>query len=72
MSATGWTTRDGPGRSVINAASRSQMPSWRSAAASSITPPSEVSRPPSEAAVSFLRPIAGKRNGSVVLSHMAG
>jgi hypothetical protein len=32
--------------------------------ATSITPPSEVRRPPSNAAASFLRPTAGKQNGS--------
>jgi hypothetical protein len=34
--------------------------------------PSEVSRPPSKAAVTFLRPTAGKPNGSIVSSDMAG
>src|SRR4051794_34275387 len=37
-----------------------------------ITPPSEVRRPPSKAAVTFLRPTAGNQNGSIVSSCMAG
>jgi len=37
-----------------------------------ITPPSEESRPPSKAAVTFLRPMAGKQNGSKLSSVMAG
>jgi hypothetical protein len=47
-------------------------PIHRSAAARSITPPSEVRRPPSNAALTFLRPTSGKLNGSVVSSCMAG
>src|SRR5205823_11984522 len=39
------------------------MPSRRSAWASSMTPPSELIRPPSKAAVIFLRRTAGKQNG---------
>ena len=38
----------------------------------SIRPPSEVRRPPSKAAVTFLRPTAGKHNGGNVSSVMAG
>ncbi|MEO5756027.1 MAG: hypothetical protein ABIQ51_04135, partial [Mesorhizobium sp.] len=37
-----------------------------------MTPPSEVIRPPSNAAVIFLRPTAGNENGSNVSSVMAG
>ncbi|WP_165848654.1 hypothetical protein [Mesorhizobium delmotii] len=37
----------------------------------SMTPPSEVMRPPSNAAVIFLRPMAGKESGSNVSSAMA-
>ena len=48
------------------------MPSRRSAWASSITPPSEVIRPPSKAAVIFLRWTAGKENGRRLSSVMAG
>ena len=44
----------------------------RSAAARSITPPSEVMRPPSNAAVTFLRRTAGKPKLSIVSSCMAG
>jgi hypothetical protein len=44
----------------------------RSAAANNITPPSEVMRPPSNAAVTFLRATAGKLNYSTVSSDMAG
>ena len=40
--------------------------------ASSITPPSEVMRPPSNAAVTFLRSTAGKLRGSRLSSTMAG
>ena len=48
------------------------MPSRRSAWASSMTPPSEVIRPPSKAAVTFLRSMAGNENGSRLSSLMAG
>jgi hypothetical protein len=41
-------------------------------AASSITPPSDVMRPPSNAAVTFLRYTDGSENGSRVSSTMAG
>ena len=58
-------------RSAISAASFAQIPSRRSAAANSITPPSEVIRPPSKAAVTFLRATAGKVKGSSVSSVMA-
>jgi hypothetical protein len=57
---------------VINGASRSAMPSSFSTAASSITPPSEVMRPPSKAAVTFLRSTVGKLKGSRLSSSMAG
>src|SRR6266851_7796623 len=56
----------------IARASRSAMPSRRSAWASSITPPSEVIRPPSKAAAIFLRRTAGKQNGRRLSSVMAG
>ena len=42
------------------------------AAAKSMTPPSEVMRPPSNAAVIFLQPTAGIESGSNVSSVMAG
>jgi len=58
--------------SAINLASRSAMPIRRSAAANSSTPPSEVRRPPSNAAVNFFRWMAGKPNGSIVSTDMAG
>src|SRR3954462_10668290 len=48
------------------------MPSRRSAWASNITPPSELIRPPSKAAVIFLRQTAGKQNGRRLSSVMAG
>ena len=48
------------------------MPIRRAAAARSITPPSDDSRPPSKAAVIFLPPTAGKVKGSIVTSVMAG
>jgi hypothetical protein len=50
----------------ITTASWSAMPSRRSASARSITPPSEVIRPPSKVALTFLRAIAGKPKGSRV------
>src|SRR5271156_5161283 len=43
--------------------SRLATPSRRSAIANSITPPSEVRRPPSKAAVTFLARMAGNENG---------
>ena len=45
--------------------------SRRSASARSITPASDVSRPPSNAAVTFLRQTAGNENGKIVSSVMA-
>src|SRR3954469_22172050 len=48
------------------------MPSRCSAWASNITPPSELIRPPSKAAVIFLRQTAGKQNGRRLSSVMAG
>jgi len=48
------------------------MPMRRSAAPSSITPPSELIRPPSNAATTFLRQTAGKPKGGTVSSDMAG
>ena len=57
--------------SGIAAASMLAMPSRRSASASSITPPSEVIGPPSNATVTFLRPMAGSANGGLVSSIMA-
>ena len=56
----------------ISRASLSAIPNCRSTALSSMTPPSDVMRPPSKAAVSFLRPMAGKWNGKVVPTGMAG
>src|SRR5512132_2636811 len=50
----------------ITAARWSAMPSRRSASARSITPPSEVIRPPSKVALAFLRAIAGRSKGSRV------
>jgi hypothetical protein len=42
----------------------------RSAKARSMTPPSDVRRPPSNAAVIFLRPTAGNEKGRTVVSFM--
>jgi hypothetical protein len=64
--------RPGSRPSGIARASRSAMPSRRSAWASSMTPPSELRRAPSKPAVSFLRSTAGNENGSRVSSVMAG
>jgi hypothetical protein len=52
-------------------ASRSAIPKRRSAIDSSITPPSEDSRPPSNAAVTFLPSTAGNEKSGIVLSVMA-
>ncbi len=45
---------------------------WSEVWASSMTPPSELSRPPSKAVVTFLRSTAGNENGSRLSSIMAG
>lgn len=57
------------GREQANLSARCRR---RSAAASSMTLPSEEMRPPSNAAVIFLRPTAGNENGKNVSSVMAG
>src|SRR5947199_4605780 len=49
----------------------SATPTRRSAMARSMTPPLDVSRPPSKAAVIFLREAAGNENGRIVSSVMA-
>jgi hypothetical protein len=72
MSASRWVTRAGSRLSAISAASLSAMPIRRSASANSITPPSELMRPPSNAAVTFLRCTDGSANGSRLSSVMAG
>jgi hypothetical protein len=55
MSSSEWITGEGLRRSAIQPASRAQIGNSRSACASSKTPPSEVNRPQSKAAVtSFL------------------
>lgn len=72
MSAMACFTRAGSRGSWIAAASLSASCRRRSAVARSMTPPSEVMRPPSKAAVIFLRPMAGNENGSNVSSVMAG
>ncbi len=71
MSANGCVTRLASRPSGITAASLAATPSRCSASASSITPPPEVIRPPSNAAVTFLRPTAGNVNGRDVSSVMA-
>jgi hypothetical protein len=58
--------------SAINPASLVAIPKRRSTTPSSRPPPSEVMRPPSKAAISFLRSMAGKPNGRIVSSDMAG
>src|SRR6202166_5398287 len=50
----------------------SAKPRRRSAIARSITPPFEVRRPPSKAAVTFLARMAGNEKGRIVSSVMAG
>jgi hypothetical protein len=51
---------------------RSTMPIRRSASASNITPPSDVTRPPSKATLTFLRDRLGKSKRRPVSSSMAG
>src|SRR5271157_4099669 len=53
-------------------ANRSASPRRCSAIDSSMTPPSDVRRPPSKAAVTFLREMAGNENGRRLSSVMAG
>src|SRR5215218_3064982 len=72
MSEIACFTRAGSRRSGMKRASRSAIPSRRSAWARSMTPPSDDKRPPSKAAVIFLRDTAGNGNVAVVWSGMAG
>ncbi len=72
MSAMLWLISAGWRGSVMTDASLVAMPRELSTAASSMTPPSEVMRPPSNAAVIFLRCTDGSENGSRVSSVMAG
>src|SRR5271157_1816681 len=72
MSSMLWVTSSGLRGSAINEARVLAISSDCSTPASSITPPSEVMRPPSNAAATFLRPTAGILNGSSVSSDMAG
>src|ERR1019366_9367132 len=67
-----WVISNGLRGSAMPAASLSATPSRRSACPSNITPESEVMRPPSNAAVIFLRPTAGNENGRRLSSIMAG
>src|ERR1700724_405326 len=67
-----WTTRVGSRRSGNTRAKLSAKPRRRSAIARSITPPFEVRRPPSKAAVTFLARMAGNEKGRIVSSVMAG
>src|SRR3984893_10550800 len=67
-----WATRVGWGASGNTRAKLSANPRRRSAIARSITPPFEVRRPPSKAAVTFLASTAGNENGRIVSSGMAG
>src|SRR5258708_11008840 len=66
------TTRVGLRRSGNTRANLTAKPRRRSAIARSITPPFEVRRPPSKAAVTFLALTAGNENGRIVSSVMAG
>ena len=50
-----WTTRSGSRQSRMQPASASVSPSRRSAARSSIGPPSDEIEPPAKSAVTFLR-----------------
>src|SRR5271154_5204337 len=66
------TTRVGSRRSGNTRAKLSAKPRRRSAIARSITPPFEVRRPPSKAAVTFLLATAGNEKSRIVSSVMAG
>src|SRR5471030_2128278 len=66
------TTRVGSRRSGNTRAKLSAKPRRRSAIARSITPPFEVRRPPSKAAVTFLVSTAGNEKSRIVSSVMAG
>src|SRR5579863_8412984 len=72
MSSSACTTRDGSRRSTMHLASCLQIRISRSACANSSTPPSEVNRPPSNAAVTFLRPTAGNPIRAALSSRTAG
>ncbi|CAM5477891.1 Transposase OS=Sphingobium scionense OX=1404341 GN=GGQ90_000154 PE=4 SV=1 [Sphingobium scionense] len=61
-----WTTHAGSRGSVMQAASCRQIPIARSPCASNSTPQSEVSRPPSNAAVNFLPLTAGNPKGLAI------
>src|SRR6266516_3125972 len=71
MSARRCTIRVASRRSGNTEDSFSATPMPRSAMARSMTPPLDVSRPPSKAAVIFLRETAGNENGRIVSSVMA-
>src|SRR5713226_3742045 len=70
ISGSRWTTRSESRSSGITRARWSAMPRRRSASARSITPPSDVIRPPSKAALTFLRATAGRSKGSGISSSM--
>ena len=70
MSAIVWAMRERSRRSGRQRARRSATPKRRSAIDSSITPPSEESRPPSNAAVTFLPSTAGNEKSGIVTSVM--
>ena len=72
MSAIEWVIRSGSRWSGMIAANVSIRPSRLSAPAKSKTPPSELIRPPSNAAVIFFWQILGKANGRRVSSSVAG
>lgn len=71
MSTRRWIASVGLRGSAINRASLSAIPSQRSTTPGSRTRPSEVRRPPSKAAVSFLRTTAGKLYGKTVSAGVA-
>jgi len=67
-----WVIQQGIARISDDGGEFVATPSRRSACPSNITPESDVMRPPSKAAVIFLRPTAGKRNGERISFNMAG
>ncbi len=72
ISASVWVIRAGSRRSGKQRANRSATPRRRSAIDSNMAPPSEVRRPPSKSAVTFLRATDGNENGGRLSSVMAG
>jgi len=69
MSSSEWITREGSRRSAIQPRANPQL---TLGLRQQQTPPSEVNRPPSKAAVTFFLRTAGNPNGLAITSFMAG